>query len=255
MRPASFRSEALVGLLKRRKMATLEEMKECLGTRIDMTIFRKLREIEYFASYSHRGKYYILKETAHFDERGLWTFRHIHFSRFGSLVETVCEFVSRSEKGFFSTELFRELQVQIYEPLLQLVRAGRIAREEVSGLYLYVSPDPVRRRQQILLRREGATPSVFPAPRNLSHQTEIRSAMILFFSFLNEKQRRLYAGLESSRLGRGGDRLMSQWTGINVHTIARGRRELLEKNGSHQIRRSGGGRPLVEKKARNHHDP
>ncbi len=252
MRSTSFHSESLVSLLKLRKMVTKEEMKEHLGTRVDMTLFRKLREIDYLASYSHRGKYYVLKETARFDERGLWTFRDIHFSRFGSLVDTAYEFISRSKKGFFSPELFQELQVQVHEPLLQLVHTSRVVREEVSGLYLYVSPDPTRRRRQILLRREEENSPPFPNPTDVSAPKETRSAVILFFSFLNEKQRRLYAGLESMRLGRGGDRLMAGFTGMDVHTIARGRRELLEKNLIDQTRGPGGGRYVVEKKARNH---
>lgn len=252
MRPTSFHSESLISLLKRRKMATLEEMKEALGTQVDMTLFRKLHEIDYLASYSHRGKYYILKETACFDERGLWTFRDIHFSRFGSLVETACEFILRSERGLFAPELCRELQVQVQEPLLQLVRAGRAAREELSGLYLYVSPDPARRRQQILMRRNGDRSQPFPLSTTVSDPRGTRAAAILFFGLLNEKQRRLYAGLESIRQGRGGDRQVASLTGMDVHTIARGRRELLAKKLSDRLRGPGGGRPPVEKKARNH---
>lgn len=248
MRPTLFHSESLVSLLKRRKMATLEEMKEALGTQVDMTLFRKLHEIDYLASYSHRGKYYILKDSAHFDERGLWSFCDIHFSRFGSLVETTCEFILRSEKGLFAPELCQELQVQVHEPLLQLVRAGRAAREALSGLYLYVSPDPAKRRQQMLMRREDDSSQPFLISTAVSEPKETRAAAILFFSFLNEKQRRLYAGLESMKQGRGGDRLVASYTGMDVHTIARGRRELLEKNLSGRLRGLGGGRPPVEKK-------
>jgi hypothetical protein len=35
---------------------------------------------------------------------------------------------------------------------------------------------------------------------------ELKAAMILFFSLLDERQRRLYAGLEAHKLGYGGDR-------------------------------------------------
>jgi hypothetical protein len=236
-------------------MVTLEEMKEALGTQVIMTLFRKLHEIDYLASYSHRGKYYILRETARFDERGLWTFRDIHFSRFGSLVETSCEFISRSEKGLFAPELYRELLVQVHEPLLQLVRAGRVAREDLSGLYLYVSSDPARKRHQILMRRDGDVSQPISISETVSDPRKTRAAAILFFSFLNEKQRRLYAGLESLRQGRGGDRRVASLTGMDVHTIARGRRELLVKNLSDRLRGPGGGRPPMEKKARNHGHP
>ena len=36
-----------------------------------MTIFRKLKEIEYISSYSHRGKYYSLFDIADFDHYAL----------------------------------------------------------------------------------------------------------------------------------------------------------------------------------------
>ena len=50
--------------------------------------------------------------------------------------------------------------------------------------------------------------------------------MNLFLSRLDEQQRRWYVGLESKKIGRGGDRLLSLITGIHVGTIRRGRREL-----------------------------
>jgi hypothetical protein len=76
--------------------------------------------------------------------------------------------------------------------------------------------------------------------------------MILFFRQLNERQRRLYVALESSRIGHGGDRLLSLITGMNVRTIRKGREELkrsLEDATTPGVRRPGAGRPRVEKKA------
>ena len=78
----------------------------------------------------------------------------------------------------------------------------------------------------------------------------------MFLSTLNEKQRRLYAGLESLRLGRGGDRRLAEWTGLDVHTSAKGRRELLEHDlALDRIRREGGGRKAVEKKRPKRSEP
>lgn len=67
-------------------------------------------------------------------------------------------------------------------------------------------------------------------------------------STLDERQRRLYIGLESQRLGHGGDRLLAQITGLSVATIATGRRELQKAQPTERIRAPGGGRPPVEKK-------
>ncbi|HSD31640.1 MAG TPA: hypothetical protein VLB49_07000, partial [Gemmatimonadales bacterium] len=75
-----------MALLRREQIATIEQLKAALGTSVDMTVFRKLREIPYHTSYSHRGRYYALDEVIRFDERGLWTYRHVHFSQVGSLV-------------------------------------------------------------------------------------------------------------------------------------------------------------------------
>ncbi len=69
-----------------------------------------------------------------------------------------------------------------------------------------------------------------------------------FLSTLDERQRRLYVGLEAKKLGRGGDRQMAIITGLNVNTIAKGRQELEQAEANDRIRAPGGGRPQVEKK-------
>lgn len=80
---------------------------------------------------------------------------------------------------------------------------------------------------------------------------QLHHQMNVFLSRLDEQQRRWYVALESKRKGHGGDRLLSQITGMNVETIRRGRQELDEELASRprdRIRAAGGGRPAVEKK-------
>jgi hypothetical protein len=74
--------------------------------------------------------------------------------------------------------------------------------------------------------------------------------MNFFLSTLDEHQRRLYAGLESKKLGHGGDRQVSAITGLDAETIAKGRRELERSEPTDRIRAPGGGRWPVEKKTR-----
>jgi uncharacterized protein with PhoU and TrkA domain len=50
--------------------------------------------------------------------------------------------------------------------------------------------------------------------------------MNVFLSRLDEQQRRWYVALESKKIGRGGDKRLSEITGMDVETIRRGRREL-----------------------------
>lgn len=69
-----------------------------------------------------------------------------------------------------------------------------------------------------------------------------------FFDRLSEKEKRLFAALEASRLGRHGVQRASEFYNIHPNTIRRGKRELTEKAGerSSRIRQPGGGRKKSE---------
>ena len=80
---------------------------------------------------------------------------------------------------------------------------------------------------------------------------ELRAAIVLFFSLLDEKQRRLYAGLEALKTGRGGDARIATLLGLDAGTVSRGRRELLAQDVEvGRVRGAGGGSKSVEKKRR-----
>jgi hypothetical protein len=77
--------------------------------------------------------------------------------------------------------------------------------------------------------------------------------MNLLLSRLDEQQRRWYVAVESNRLGVGGNRLLSQITGLDEKTIQRGRQELADsllERPDVQVRLPGGGRLKAEKKMR-----
>lgn len=253
MRTPQFDADALLPLFRRRRIVTMEEMKAALGTAVERTVFRKLQEFAYHSSYSHRGKFYTLDALAEFDDRGLWSCRGARFSRFGTLIDTAEQFVTRSDRGCLASELAGELQAPVKEPLLKLVSARRLVRKEVAGHYVYCATDLGKRAEQLHLRHTPVTAETLPFLRDPLTQTsdETKAAIILFFSTLDERQRRLYAGLESLRLGHGGDSRIAELTGLDVHTIAKGRSELIERDVQvERIRRPGAGRPPLEKKHR-----
>jgi len=75
--------------------------------------------------------------------------------------------------------------------------------------------------------------------------------MNLLLSRMDEQQRRWYVGLESMKIGHGGDAQLARITGLNVETIRTGRNELdndLDGRPIDRVRLPGGGRPPVEKK-------
>lgn len=247
-----FDPEVVRSLLHRQKIATLAELKESLGTSATMTVFRKLKALGYRASYSHRGKYYTLADIPRFDERGLWSYLAAWFSRDGNLLATAQRFVQEAEAGLTAGELQGLLSVEAKGPLLQLYRRKRIDRENLGGRHVYFSMEPGVGRQQ-RLRRESR-PAVWELgdlTESAELSPELKAAIIVFFSLLDEQQRRLYAGLEAHQLGHGGDRKIAQFLGLNVHTVARGRRELFGEQVQRQgVRQKGGGRKPAEKKRR-----
>lgn len=251
MRPAVFTSSSLSALLRRQKIATLPELMTALGTQARRTVFRKLEELEYRTSYSHRGRFYALEEVAEFDERGLWSWQEVCFSVHGTLVATAAAFVNEAQIGYFVDELDDLLRVGTKDALRKLAREGRVAREVIDGRFLYCAAATERRRQQLLGRRTLlAEPGIAgPLPEPTILPDELRAAIVLFYSLLNEKQRRLYAGLEALKTGRGGDARIAQLLGLDRGTVARGRQELLDQQiDPERVRRAGGGRQSVEKK-------
>jgi len=136
-----FTSESLRSFLRRKQIATLEELKQALGTTSTMTVFRKLKTLNYRTSYSHRGKYYTLAEIPQFDEQGLWSSRGVWFSRDGTLLATAQRFVQQSPAGFTASELQALLSVEVKQTLLQLYQHHRVDRRVVADVYVYFSPE------------------------------------------------------------------------------------------------------------------
>jgi Rhodopirellula transposase DDE domain len=125
--------------------------------------------------------------------------------------------------------------------LHQLAQQRRVTRQIVSDLYLYTAIDRDVQQGQLLTRRDvEAVPTVV--------EEELKASILLFYSLLDEQQRRLYAGLESLKLGHGGDRSLADFLELDPHTVARGRRQLLAQDVEvDRACKAGGGRRRVEK--------
>lgn len=251
MRPTEYSAESIATLLRQQKIATMPELMAALGTDARRTVFRKLKELPYRTSYSHRGAFYTLDDVAEFDERGLWAYEDVWFSIHGTLLATAAASVETAEMGYFVEELDHRLHVGTKDALRKLVRDARLTRETIAGRFLYCAAEASRRRRQVLGRRALlAQPGIAgPLPEAAILPEELRAAIVLFFSLLDEKQRRLYAGLEALKGGRGGDARIAALLGVDPSTVARGRHDLLEGDVEvERTRRRGGGRPPVEKK-------
>lgn len=244
MNTVKYKTDGLKALLQKKKIATMPEMKEALGTTVSKTVMRKLNELSYRTSYSHGSRYYTLDALTQFNEQGLWTHHSVWFSQYGTLLTTLTHFVAMSEAGYSANELTACFHVSVKESLLKLVNTGQIVREKISGIYVYCSLDSKTRKKQLITRQDKESEAeVF--------SDEVKAAILLFSCVLDEKQRRLFAGLESLKVGLGGDKRIAEILGLHFNTVARGRRELLERDiEPERTRKKGGGRKPVEKKRR-----
>ena len=252
MKTTKYQIKTLRQFFSEHRIATLDQLRDVLGKPARCTVFRKLEELRYLSSYSHRGKYYTLRSIAHFSPQGLWDFNSIGFSMFGNLLQTAEAFVERSEAGYSAGELQEALQVKTKHALTQLYREGRLHREKIDGVFIYLSAEKSAAAAQRKARKRFLKPSsaaMIVSNPDLAAE-EAKALLLLFCSMLDEKQRRLYAGLESLKLGYGGDAHIAAVLGLDPHTVAKGRRELISGDlaPGGRIRAKGAGRPLQEKK-------
>lgn len=251
MRTEQYLLKNLGTYFKRHKIATIDQLQSVLGNPTERTVFRKLKSLDYLSSYSHRGMYYTLQSITTFDAEGLWSYRAVWFSRFGSLFETAKAFIEHSEAGYNAAELREALHVETKHCLLRLVRAGQVRREKLQGCYIYFCSEAKKYSSQRKTREQRNNKplaTMLVANPDLA-EDEAKAVVLLFLSALDERQRRLYAGLESLKLGYGGDSYIANLFGMDPHTVSRGRRDL-EKGAwdTSRLRVEGGGRSSVEKK-------
>jgi hypothetical protein len=115
-----------------------------------MTVWRILRREGYLTSYSHNARYYTLARIPRFDEQGLWAYRGIRFSRWGSLSKTVVGLVEQSPAGMTASELETALHVPNLKPLLtRLADQAQVQRAEAGGSRVYLAVASARGQQQL----------------------------------------------------------------------------------------------------------
>ncbi len=251
MRRPRYSLDKLCAYLQKHLIATFKQLRQALGRPARITVLRLLQKADGLSSYSHRGKYYTLRSIPGFNAKGLWEHREVRFSRYGNLLQTLKVLVERSDRGQSARELQEQVGVKTKHALMQLVEQEQLQRIRQSGIYVYFSLQRARAREQQQARRQQQAdlPTFMLGSKARLAVEEAKAALLLFWATLDERQRRLYAGLESAKMGHGGDEHLAQLFGIDRHTVARGRAELVEgSQGPEGVRRSGGGRVRVEKK-------
>ena len=146
--------EMLIDLFKIKGVVTFPDLQDALGNASRATTFRYLRRVKYLRSYNHNGCYYTHRDPVLFDRFGLYSRGDIHFSRDGTLGDTLRRLVRESQAGWTQRELQELLRVRVQVLLLEAVRHEEIRREQVAGFYLYLHSDPAIGQSQLQRRQE-----------------------------------------------------------------------------------------------------
>jgi len=152
MRPVTFAPEQIVGLFRKQKVLTKQQALHACGCKT-MTFWKALHLHGYLTSYNFNAKYYTLFDIPTFDERGLWSYKNVRFSRWASLSQTLVELVERSPTGYVAKELSSILAVEVAPELSRLYRLGRIQREKLGPAFVYVAWRESRRARQLAARQ------------------------------------------------------------------------------------------------------
>lgn len=242
-------SRCLYDHLKSNVVASMESLKVAIGNMSTITVRRKLNEFKYVSSCSHSGKYYCLATKPSYDVDGLWFYDSVLFSSHGSLLNTIIHLIDNSDNGFSAIELKEKLNIVPNECLVKLNLAKIITREKIKSVYVYFSSNKKKSCRQSMTRNDKDMQRLPSCDKSMASSDELKTYIILFYSLLDEKQRRVYAGLESIKFGAGGDTFISELLGLNIKTVSKGRMGLIDDNiENDSVRKCGAGRCPVKKK-------
>lgn len=165
------RQQKLVDWLKKRKVATMKHMRHQFQLS-HMTVVRALKKYGYFTSYNHNAAYYSPHDVPRFDRWGLWAYRDIRFSKFGTLTKTVVALVQNAPAGMTTAELQERLQTQVANLVCRLVQEGRLIQKALTRRQVvYLAANLARADRQYQQRQKILAPTAQPCdqlPPNLT---------------------------------------------------------------------------------------
>ena len=137
-----------------KKVLTLQDLSEYFNVSV-RTIQRIISPLDTIKSYDHNGRYFSLEKLAHFDSVGIWKHKDIHFSKYGTLKNTLVAIINNSSEGMDASQIKEALDLDTRSFLFQYKDVSGIRREKVGKHYVYFSSDQKRFLQQLSNRKKA----------------------------------------------------------------------------------------------------
>lgn len=156
------KQKKLVNWLRKQKVATMKRMQHQFQLSRS-TVLRALKKYGHFTSYNYNAAYYTLHDVPEFDASGLWTYRQIGFSKFGTLTETIVALVQDAPAGMTVAELQDQLNTQVANLLSRLVQRGQLTQKTLwRRQAVYLAADSQQAERQYQKRLEIHAPAAHP---------------------------------------------------------------------------------------------
>lgn len=146
---------------RRRKIFTIEELADRLAAS-KRTAQRRLQQWRALSSLNHNARYYTLPDVPEFDSHGLWRYRQVLFSQYGTLARTVVALVTQSPQGLSAAELTERLGMNGHSFLSQLAAHPELRRHKFGGRFVYFAAEATLCAEQQRARRTLAPKALLP---------------------------------------------------------------------------------------------
>lgn len=148
---------------RKKKVMTIDDLLNSMQCST-ITVRRYLKQWHAITSYNKNGCYYVLPEISKFNEYGLWQYKTIRFSKFGSLKQTIIRLIQDSPSGRDASEIAQLVGMDPHSILSRLIGKSDLRREKVSGVFVYFSVNEEQLNNQLQKRLEMRTPRSIGLP-------------------------------------------------------------------------------------------
>jgi hypothetical protein len=124
-----------------KKVLTVTDLSEILSCSL-ITVRRRLKSWDACTSYNKNGRYYTLPFIPEFNKNGIWSYRDIYFSRYGTLKNTVIALAAKSKKGLNHAELQEIIGLNPKCFMARFKELPGIKKERYKNYIIYFSSDP-----------------------------------------------------------------------------------------------------------------
>jgi len=148
---------------RKKKVMTIDDLVNSMNCST-ITVRRYLKQWHVITSYNKNGCYYVLPDIPKFNTYGLWQYKTIRFSKYGSLKQSIIHLVEDSICGKDASEISQLVDMDPHSILSRLIRKSDLQRKKVSGVFVYFSVNEQRLKNQFQKRLEMRTPESIGLP-------------------------------------------------------------------------------------------